>query len=82
MTALVLQAASLGGAALVLAAFTGTSLGKLDPRGRPAQALNFAGSVVLCTVASIGGQWGFIVLNGTWAVVSVYGLARSFVSRS
>ena len=37
-------------------------------------ALNLVGSAVLAVDALHGHQWGFLLLEGTWAVVSAYSL--------
>ena len=34
-------------------------------------AMNFVGSVVL---AVVGVQWGFILLQGVWAILSLWGM--------
>jgi hypothetical protein len=40
------------------------------------QALNLAGSAALGVVAVIQRQYGFIVLEAVWALMSAVGLAR------
>jgi hypothetical protein len=42
---------------------------------RPYLILNLAGSAVLAADAAAGSQWGFLLLEGEWAVVSLVGLA-------
>ena len=76
-----IQILSLCGAALVLTAFAGTSMGRLDPRGVPAQALNLVGSLILCGVALAGRQLGFILLNGVWSIVSAWTLVAKLRAR-
>ena len=70
------QIISLAGAILVLAAFAAQQLRKLSADRPLYQALNFAGGVCLCIAAVASRQYGFILLEGTWAVASAYGWWR------
>jgi hypothetical protein len=70
------------GAALVLTAFLGVQRGVIDPRSMPSLILNFAGSAVLAALALIGHQWGFLLLEGSWASVSLAGIGSRARSRS
>jgi len=64
------------GAALVLAAYAGAQLGRLDQRSISYLVLNLVGSAILALLAALDGQLGFLLLEGTWAIVSAWSLAR------
>lgn len=71
-----LQLVSVLGAVLILVPFAGSQLGKLPPDTIAYQLMNLIGSGMLTVVAAVERQYGFILLEGTWAIVSVIGLAR------
>jgi hypothetical protein len=62
------------GAVLILAGFVAGQIGVLRVDSRPYLWLNLAGSVILTVDAWRGRQWGFVLLEGVWAVVSAWGL--------
>jgi hypothetical protein len=69
-----LQALSVLGALAVLGAFAADQFGWVDP-GRLSYALaNFIGAAVLTVVAAIEVQVGFIVLQGAWSLISLWGV--------
>ncbi|MDQ3856634.1 MAG: hypothetical protein M3281_09620 [Chloroflexota bacterium] len=70
------QAISLAGALMILSAYIANQLGRLSRRSTTYTALNLVGSALLAYVAVVGWQLGFIVLEGTWALVSLYALIR------
>jgi hypothetical protein len=70
----VLQAVSVVGALLILLAFAANQLGRLDTSNLSYQIANFVGSGILTIVAVIEVQLGFILLEGTWALVSLWGI--------
>jgi hypothetical protein len=69
-----LQAVSILGALLILLAFAANQLGRVDTSNLSYQVANFVGSGVLTVVAVIEVQLGFILLEGTWALVSLWGI--------
>jgi hypothetical protein len=71
------QAAQLTGAILILVAYALAQFGRLAPRGAPFLLLNLVGALILTASAWHEEQWGFLVLEGAWAVVS----AASLVGR-
>ena len=62
------------GAVLILAGFVAGQLGVLRVDSRPYLWLNLAGSVILTIDAWRGHQWGFVLLEGVWAIVSAWSL--------
>jgi hypothetical protein len=70
------QVAQIVGALLVLAGFVGAQAGRLDPHSLWYLALNLVGAGVLSVVAAIDSDWGFLLLEGVWCLVSAWSLAR------
>ena len=69
------------GAILILAAYAAAQAGLLDQRSYLYLVLNIAGSIILAVLAYQERQWGFVLLEGVWAVVSVWGLATRLRGR-
>ncbi len=76
MSANVLQVVSILGALLILAPFAAAQFGRLTPASVAYQALNLLGSGTLAAIALHDRQYGFLLLEGTWAVVSLWGLLK------
>jgi hypothetical protein len=53
-----------------------SQMGRLDSRSRSYLLLNLAGSVTMAGDAAATSQWGFLLLEGAWAVMSAIGLMR------
>lgn len=68
------QLLSLAGAVLILGAFAAQQSGRMKSETVPYQALNFAGGLCLCVAAVAALQYGFILLEGSWTVLSAWGL--------
>jgi hypothetical protein len=64
------------GALMILAGFAGAQLGRLRVDSVTYLVLNLAGSVVLAYLAVHEHQWGFVLLEGVWGVVSAWSLSR------
>jgi hypothetical protein len=71
----VLQLISVMGALAILGAYAASQLGLADTSKPSYQVANFLGSAVLTVVAVIDRQLGFILLEGAWALVSLWGIA-------
>jgi hypothetical protein len=69
------QAVQVIGSLLVLAAFAAAQRGWLNQKSKIYLVLNFLGSSVLAVEAVVEKQWGFLLLEGVWAIVSAVGLA-------
>jgi hypothetical protein len=70
----VLQLISVLGALAILAAYAANLFGLIQPSNLWYSVANFLGSAVLTVVAVVDRQLGFILLEGTWAVVSLWGI--------
>lgn len=70
------QAVQVAGALLILAGFWGQQLGKISASSRLYLWLNLVGSVILTVLAFHEEQWGFVLLESVWALVSAWGLIQ------
>jgi hypothetical protein len=69
------QVVQLAGAVMVLAGFVFAQVGWLGQHSYLYLVLNVLGSGLLAVLAVVGEQWGFLLLEGAWALVSAWGLA-------
>lgn len=75
------QLVQIVGSLLILVPFTLSQMGRLDSRARSYLLLNLTGSLTLAGDAAATSQWGFLLLEGAWAVVSAIGLIRAQAKR-
>ena len=71
-----MQIAQLVGAILILIAFAAAQRGSMSPHSLVYLVLNFVGGVVLAVVALVTQNWGFLLLETFWSLVSGWGLVR------
>jgi hypothetical protein len=76
------QAIQIVGALLILAAFTAVQLDRMRPDSRLYLTLNLVGSAILAVLAVAAAQWGFVLLEGVWAIVSAWGLGKALFETS
>ena len=75
------QAGGVLGVLLILAAYAGAQLGRLDPREIPALALNLIGAGLILGSLAVDFNLAAALMEGAWALVALYGLIRKGLSR-
>lgn len=75
------QAVQIVGALLILTAFAAVQFDRMRPESRLYLTLNLVGSAILAVLAATSSQWGFLLLEGVWALVSAWGLAAATRTR-
>jgi hypothetical protein len=76
------QTIQIFGSLLVLAAFAAVQAGRLNAKSMPYLVLNVAGSGILAIQALVAQQWGFLLLEGVWALVSLASLILALIRRA
>lgn len=76
-----LQVVQLSGAILVLGAFACAQYGFMHPRSLSYLVMNVAGAGMLAVLAAMGRQYGFLLLEAVWTVVSVTSLVQELSRR-
>jgi len=76
------QLVQIVGALLILLAFAGAQAGRLDQRSISYLVLNLIGSIILAVLAAVDSQYGFLLLEGVWALVSAWSLQQELRAAS
>jgi hypothetical protein len=69
------------GVLLVLAAYAAAALGKLDVRGASSLFANFLGASLILLSLTVDFNLSALLMEGSWALVSLIGLIRVLVLR-
>lgn len=64
------------GALMLLICYLLAQAKRMSPEGYPYLLLNLVGSMVMTTTALIAHQWGFVFMEGVWALFSAWGLVQ------
>jgi hypothetical protein len=75
-SSLLRQAFSFVGALLILVAYAGHQMKWMDSRKAGYNLMNAVGSAILAYIAFHPFQFGFVVLEVTWVLISVYALLK------
>ena len=68
--------AGLIGVGLILAAFAGVQLNRLEPRRAPALLLNLAGAALVMLSLLFRFNLPAFLMEAAWALIALYGLVR------
>lgn len=71
------QLIQIAGSLLILTGFAAAQAGRLRIDSATYLVLNFVGSAILAVLALTSSQWGFLLLEGVWAIVSAWGLVAA-----
>ena len=64
------------GSLMILVPFVLAQTGRMPMDRVPYQTFNLVGSTVLAIDAGVTRQWGFLLLEGVWAIASFVGVIR------
>lgn len=73
---MLMQVVSILGALLVLGAFAGNQLDRIQTHSYTYQLMNLFGAGALTVAALATGQAGLIIVEGSWTLISVGGLVK------
>ena len=65
------------GVALILVAYFLNTEALIPVNGKLFYVMNMIGAVLACYASWLISYWPFVILEGTWTLVSIYGLMRT-----
>ncbi len=65
------------GALLILSAYAAVQFDRMETTSRTYLTLNLVGSAILAVLALASSQWGFVLLESVWAIVSGWSLLEA-----
>ena len=65
------------GVGLILMAYFLSTAKLLDNNGKSYFVLNIIGASLACYASFLINYWPFVILEGTWTLVSIYGLMKA-----
>ncbi len=69
------------GVGLILLAYFCNTLGWIDGKGKSFFVLNMVGAGLACSASFLINYWPFVILEGTWTLVSLYGLLKAMKAK-
>jgi hypothetical protein len=79
---MLVQAIQIAGSLLILSAFVAAQSGRLRTTAPAYLVLNLCGSTVLAILAALHLEYGFLLLEGVWAIVSAIGVVTLLRGRT
>jgi hypothetical protein len=70
------QVIQIVGAVMILVAYWAAQTGRWSPDALPYLWLNLVGSAILAVLAATSENWGFLLLEGVWAIVTAWSLLK------
>ena len=77
----VAQAGGVLGVLLILVAYAGAQLGRLEPRRAPALVLNLVGAALILGSLAVRFNLAAALMEAAWALVALYGLVQLALGR-
>jgi hypothetical protein len=69
------------GVVLILIAYAGVQLEKMEPRRLPALLLNFFGAALVLYSLTAAFNLAAVIMESIWCLIALYGLARLVLRR-
>ncbi len=77
----IFDAAGLVGVVTILGGYAAATTGRLDPRGAPSLALNFAGASLILLSLTRAFNLSAAIVEAAWALIALAGLIRLALRR-